>query len=252
MGVLAGGFGDGEADGETDGETDGEEDGEAVWEAGGSPDGPAAVDSEGSEGSEGDPGGGTEESGEAETGGDVEGVGRERGARAAAPGDGSAATILIFWACGDRSPASAYTPRPPAITTSPAPTATPAVLLVRSVPSTVWNSVVPAAGPGGSLSRNSRGSSAASAASLRRPRSSQSSPYPATAAVSSSATNPAAVDGRSAGSLAMPLAISVRTASGASSTGIGAFWCWYISTARSVARYGRCPVRHSKKTVVAA
>ncbi|MCK2212524.1 hypothetical protein MF672_001720 [Actinomadura sp. ATCC 31491] len=64
------------------------------------------------------------------------------------------------------------------------------------------------------------------AASRRRPRSSQSSPYAAAAVASSSATNASAPAGRCAGSLAMPRLTSSRTGAGASWKGTGACTCW--------------------------
>jgi hypothetical protein len=77
-------------------------------------------------------------------------------------------------------------------------------------------------------------------------------PYPATAAVSSSVTNAAALAGRVVTSFAMPRATSARTGSGTASTGGAANWCACRSRSVSVSVNGRKPVTHKKNTHVAA
>lgn len=188
--------------------------------------------------------------GDAETGGAGAGVGE--------PDPGGAALVVANALSAEAPPGAA--PIASVVSTSAAPrtSATPAAsqpLRPGAQPDplcsvVVATAVVPsAAAP---AEGNSSGTSAASAASLRWPRSSHCGPYAARATPSSSVTKASAFSGRCSGCLARPRRISGRTGSGASVSGTGASMCWTASSAKFSPSYGLRPVRHSKKVAVAA
>ena len=98
-------------------------------------------------------------------------------------------------------------------------------------PSTVAPIAVPPAAP--AATGSSKASRAARRARRPVPRSSQSLPYPATAAASNSARNTAASGGRSAGFFARPWSARSRSGSGTCSIGIGDCSCMWRSVAMS-------------------